>query len=300
MTKAEIRKNFDAIVAFSEIEEFIDTPVKRYSSGMYVRLAFAVAAHLEPEILIVDEVLAVGDAQFQRKCLGKMQDVSNKGRTVLFVSHNMGAVLNLCTRGIVLNSGNIAFNGKIEEAADYYNQTAATIHAREKGWAPHVLYQRNDKDRTRNEFEITKVELLDESRKPKPVISTWDCFTVRIHYSVLRRIERGSVVFQLATPEGASMLLLSTQPDGTLPLALEVGERFVDCNLKELPLASGEFLVGAGLAIPQLEMLCWETALGVLTIHPKDVYSSGLAPTAKRCALATAHGWSSPSIEQEI
>src|SRR5208282_4470299 len=97
MTKAEIRKKFDEIVAFSEIEEFIDTPVKRYSSGMYVRLAFAVAAHLEPEILIVDEVLAVGDAQFQKKCLGKMQDVATKnGRTVLFVSHNMAAVSRLC------------------------------------------------------------------------------------------------------------------------------------------------------------------------------------------------------------
>src|SRR5208282_4338790 len=99
MTKAEIRRKFDEIVAFSEIEEFIDTPVKRYSSGMYVRLAFAVAAHLEPEILIVDEVLAVGDVQFQQKCLGKMQDVSDReGRTVLFVSHNMSAITTLCNR----------------------------------------------------------------------------------------------------------------------------------------------------------------------------------------------------------
>src|ERR1039457_1790425 len=105
MTKAEIRKKFDEIVAFSGIEEFIDTPVKRYSSGMYVRLAFAVAAHLEPEILIVDEVLAVGDAEFQKKCLGKMQDVSKSGRTVLFVSHNMLAIKSLCGTTILMKDG---------------------------------------------------------------------------------------------------------------------------------------------------------------------------------------------------
>src|SRR5476649_1973258 len=105
MTKAEIRRKFDEIVAFSGIEEFIDTPVKRYSSGMYVRLAFAVAAHLEPEILIVDEVLAVGDAEFQKKCMGKMKDVAEHGRTILFVSHNLEAVRKLCTRCILLHKG---------------------------------------------------------------------------------------------------------------------------------------------------------------------------------------------------
>ena len=104
MTQREIRKKFDEIVAFAEVEKFLDTPVKHYSSGMYVRLAFAVAAHLEPEILVVDEVLAVGDAEFQKKCLGKMDEVSeDQGRTVLFVSHNMEAVLKLCTRGVALN-----------------------------------------------------------------------------------------------------------------------------------------------------------------------------------------------------
>ena len=109
MSKAEINRKFDEIVAFAEIEKFLDTPVKRYSSGMYVRLAFAVAAHLEPEILIVDEVLAVGDAQFQKKCLGKMNEVSEQGRTVLFVSHNMAMISNLCRKGIVLDAGRMAF-----------------------------------------------------------------------------------------------------------------------------------------------------------------------------------------------
>ena len=103
MTRAEIRRKFDEIVAFAEVEKFLDTPVKRYSSGMYVRLAFAVAAHLDPEILIVDEVLAVGDAEFQKKCLGKMQDVAGHGRTVLFVSHNMAAIESICTRALLFD-----------------------------------------------------------------------------------------------------------------------------------------------------------------------------------------------------
>jgi len=120
MTKAEIRSKFDEIVAFSGVEKYIDTPVKRYSSGMYVRLAFAVAAHLEPEILIVDEVLAVGDAEFQKKCLGKMKDVSSQGRTVLFVSHNLAAVKSLCTRGILMERGRIVFSGSADETVEHY------------------------------------------------------------------------------------------------------------------------------------------------------------------------------------
>jgi lipopolysaccharide transport system ATP-binding protein len=121
MTRAEIKRKFDEIVAFSEIEKFLDTPVKRYSSGMYVRLAFSVAAHLEPDILIVDEVLAVGDTAFQKKCLGKMEEVSKKrGRTVLFVSHNIPAVLQLTTRAVVLDKGSVIFNGPTEKAVERY------------------------------------------------------------------------------------------------------------------------------------------------------------------------------------
>lgn len=121
MTRVEIKRKFDEIVAFSEIEKFLDTPVKRYSSGMYVRLAFSVAAHLEPDILIVDEVLAVGDTAFQKKCLGKMEEVSKKqGRTVLFVSHNLSAVLQLTTRAVVLDKGGVIFTGPTEKAVERY------------------------------------------------------------------------------------------------------------------------------------------------------------------------------------
>lgn len=127
MSRAEIRKKFDEIVAFAEVEKFLDTPVKRYSSGMYVRLAFAVAAHLEPEILVVDEVLAVGDAQFQKKCLGKMEDVSkNEGRTVLFVSHNMAAIKALCKSVIFLKSGEVNSVGEVNNILNQYLKTEPT------------------------------------------------------------------------------------------------------------------------------------------------------------------------------
>ncbi len=123
---AEIARKFDEIVAFAEVEKFIDTPVKHYSSGMYMRLAFAVAAHLEPEILIVDEVLAVGDAEFQKKCLGKMGDVANRGRTVLFVSHNMHAIKALCTKGMVLQEGRILFSGSAAACVSHYMDATST------------------------------------------------------------------------------------------------------------------------------------------------------------------------------
>lgn len=128
MTRVEIRRKFDEIVAFAEVEKYLDTPVKRYSSGMYVRLAFAVAANLEPEILVVDEVLSVGDIQFQKKCLGKMEAVGKEGRTVLFVSHNLAAISNLCKRGVVLEKGAMAFDGEATKAIHHY--TDALINNR--------------------------------------------------------------------------------------------------------------------------------------------------------------------------
>lgn len=145
MSRAEIKRKFDEIVDFSGVEKFLDTPVKRYSSGMYVRLAFSVAAHLEPEILIVDEVLAVGDAEFQKKCIGKIKDVNvNDGRTVLFVSHNMTAVKNLCNKGFLMNNGVLAFAGETNDVVDKYLQNADT--EKHKRWdydvAPGTMYAR--------------------------------------------------------------------------------------------------------------------------------------------------------------
>lgn len=139
MAKTEIKKKFDEIVAFAEVEKFLDTPVKRYSSGMYVRLAFAVAAHLEPEILLVDEVLAVGDVQFQKKCLGKMGDIAKEGRTVLFVSHNMAAVQNLCGQVILLSQGDIGYLGSTNEGIQKYMEYATISHGGDVDLSVHPM-----------------------------------------------------------------------------------------------------------------------------------------------------------------
>jgi lipopolysaccharide transport system ATP-binding protein len=175
MSRAEIKKHFDAIVDFAEVEKFLDTPVKRYSSGMYVRLAFAVAAHLEPEILVVDEVLAVGDAEFQKKCLGKMEDVSkNGGRTVLFVSHNLAAITSLCFKCLLFNNGNLVDFGKTEKVIDKYILSGKNNEGEIKG--TEIIYQQkytgaqfetirivNSKDVLTNSFGINeeiKIELI--------------------------------------------------------------------------------------------------------------------------------------------
>ena len=142
MKRSEVKKKFDEIVAFAEVEKFLDTPVKRYSSGMYVRLAFSVAAHLDPEILVVDEVLAVGDAEFQKKCLGKMEEVGTEGRTVLFVSHNMASIQQLCTKGILLHDGTVRSDGPIEKVIDTYLNNSGSIGTGSVGDIP----------RTRNDY----------------------------------------------------------------------------------------------------------------------------------------------------
>ncbi|MFM6202201.1 MAG: polysaccharide ABC transporter ATP-binding protein, partial [Dolichospermum sp.] len=158
MSKAEIKKKFDEIVAFAEVEKFLDTPVKRYSSGMYVRLAFAVAAHLEPEILIVDEVLAVGDAQFQKKCLGKMEDVGKEGKTILFVSHDLGFIQLLCSHGILLKEGKIMNDAEINQVIDSYNQ----VLEREINSNKNLLER---KLRTgKGEIKISKIEILSHGK----------------------------------------------------------------------------------------------------------------------------------------
>ncbi|MCU0360593.1 MAG: ABC transporter ATP-binding protein [Bacteroidia bacterium] len=157
MSKSEIDRKFDEIVAFSEVEQFLDTPVKRYSSGMYVRLAFAVAAHLEPDILIVDEVLAVGDAAFQKKCLGKMNDVSLKdGRTILFVSHNMGAVQNLCNKGLFLQNGQNMDFGGISDVVKRYLEAGNAIAGSVFTFADQENYQKS-------KAWFTQVELKDKN-----------------------------------------------------------------------------------------------------------------------------------------
>ena len=169
MTRAEINRKFDEIVDFSGIGQFLDTPVKRYSSGMYVRLAFAVAAHLEPEILIVDEVLAVGDAAFQKKCLGKMDDVARSGRTILFVSHNMGAVKNLCRRSVWLDGGLVKMVGETGDVIKAYLGGSLDSESR-------IEYVENP----RKKVQIRKVEILDKGGQINSEIDINDPFIVRV------------------------------------------------------------------------------------------------------------------------
>jgi lipopolysaccharide transport system ATP-binding protein len=290
MGRREIESKFDEIVAFAEVEKFIDTPVKHYSSGMHMRLAFAVAAHLEPEILLVDEVLAVGDAAFQKKCLGKMGDVAKEGRTVLFVSHNMGAITHLCTSGLVLESGTDIFQGSANSAVEFYNHRVLHLDNNNNGNAPNVLYYARELAE-RHDFCVTKLEVLDVAGNPKPVVMTWDDVVFRIWYSCKKELRLGSVVLEIAGFEGSKLVLLSTQPDGTMPLSFETGEQWVDCHIETIPFSAGEYTVGAGLAIPNLEWLWRDSDLGRLTVLGRDVYGSGLTPAASRCLLAVRHHW---------
>jgi len=164
MRKSEIERKFDEIVAFAEIDKFIDTPVKHYSSGMYVRLAFSVAAHLEPEILLVDEVLAVGDLAFQRKCLGKMDDVAQAGRTVVFVSHNMGLLQTLCQRGIFLHEGSVETDGTITEAVDAYLQTLEQARS-------HDLSLRTDR-KGQGRVRLVEADVVNGSKGASSILKT--------------------------------------------------------------------------------------------------------------------------------
>jgi lipopolysaccharide transport system ATP-binding protein len=172
MARSEIKSKFDAIVAFAEVEKFLDTPVKRYSSGMYVRLAFAVAAHLEPEILVVDEVLAVGDAEFQRKCLGKMKDVAMGGRTVLFVSHNMGAINDLCLRCLLLHEGHLTVDDLTEDVTRAYLAQGAV----KTGVAQF--------EPTSGEAYFEAVSLCDEEGRPSTVFDTRKSIDVRMRFTL--------------------------------------------------------------------------------------------------------------------
>jgi lipopolysaccharide transport system ATP-binding protein len=201
MTKVEIRRKFDEIVAFSGIEEFIETPVKRYSSGMYVRLAFAVAAHLEPEILIVDEVLAVGDAEFQKKCLGKIQDVSRGGRTVLFVSHDHASVRRLCTEIVLLDQGSVRLSGKPSDVI------AAYLHDSNRA---ENFSQRNGDGNIR----ITQLEILDESGRPSNCLKLNEMATFRFHCEAKRNSSRVMFAVAFSTPENGRVLSLYSSYHG--------------------------------------------------------------------------------------
>lgn len=290
MKKREIERKFDEIVAFAEIEKFLDTPVKRYSSGMYVRLAFAVAAHLEPEILVVDEVLAVGDASFQKKCLGKMGEIAKQGRTVMFVSHNMGAVSHLCSSGVVLDEGENIFAGGAAESINFYHHRILSRGEGESTLPNSVIYN-SPENAEKYKIAITKVEILDDDGSPKNLISTWDTITIRIYYSAKGLVERGAVFLEFSPVNGAPLIFLESELDGGVSLAFNQGEQSISCRIERLPFAAGDYTIGAGLVVPNIEVLWRERELGILTVLPKNVYGTGVAPSVSRSQLAVKHHW---------
>jgi lipopolysaccharide transport system ATP-binding protein len=211
MTRREVARKFDAIVDFAETEAFLDTPIKRYSSGMYTRLAFAVASHLEPEILLVDEVLAVGDAAFQQKCLGKMGQVSRQGRTVLFVSHNMTAIKTLCTRAILIEGGQLALDGDVDAVVNRY-LTAGTDMSR-TGIIPESAPRFRD---VAGEAAFRSVQLLDPSGRAVDQLYFGQPFRIKCACDILKDIPDGLFEISISTPDGIQVTC-STTLDGGQP-----------------------------------------------------------------------------------
>ena len=242
MRKAEIDRKFDEIVAFAEVEKFIDTPVKRYSSGMYVRLAFGVAAHLETEVLLVDEVLAVGDAQFQRKCFAKINEIGRNGRTILFVSHNMAAVRNICEEAIILERGRLLAKGEIDEAVDRY---LAQVDTQE------------DEVVETNNFTVNSVQIKSNH---SPVIKTFDPVEVKVRFIPKVEVGDAGLYISILTTDMRRLTGLDFKDFATAPV-LKAGEI---CELgfavESLPLLPGTY---------QLEIHLKDMARGLIEMVPR-------------------------------
>ncbi|MGK0327342.1 ABC transporter ATP-binding protein [Polaribacter sp.] len=237
MTKTEIKSKFDEIVDFSGVERYIDTPVKRYSSGMMVRLGFAVAAHLEPEILVVDEVLAVGDAEFQKKAIGKMQDVSkNEGRTVLFVSHNMASINKLCKKGVVLENGGITYNGEVEDAINYYlSQNNYEDLSSEK-----FIESRSEK-----KFQLIYAKASNEKNEVKGSFETKEDIYLLLRFSVKERIPGLYGYLQISKKDSDVTVLVSDSNDLKMNFfdRIPLGETEIKIKIPKRLLAVGEYII---------------------------------------------------------
>ena len=237
MTRGEINRKFDEIVAFAEVEQFLDTPVKRYSSGMYVRLAFAVAAHLEPEILIIDEVLAVGDAQFQKKCLGKMEAVSKDGRTVLFVSHNMAAIRELCSRAILFKKGSVKLDGPVKAVTDAYLREAVGDNEGPSG-------ERFYLEDPRKEFQLLSIRLKNKAGQ---VDQSFDCDeAVNIEINCVSRQSIPGLYGYLAVLNREGQSVLVSDSYDVLPNRLDMlptGNHTINIEIPARSLAAGDYVV---------------------------------------------------------
>jgi lipopolysaccharide transport system ATP-binding protein len=288
MTRSEIMSRFDEIVDFAEISKFLDTPAKRYSSGMYIRLAFAVAAHLTSEILFVDEVLAVGDSAFQKKCLLKMGDISRGGRTILFVSHNMAAVQNLCQRGIVLKHGMITLDDEIGKAISHYTQQI------DSDLQSAVEYR---KDRTgTNWLTFTKVELSDEHNSVIQRIVCGQHIKINLFYKSTRILREATVVvgFTVTTSANSILLNLNTYESGDTVIISSEG-RF-ECYWPNFPLRSGVYYLTIYCQVNG-EMVDLVQRAFSLSVEDGDFFKSGkLIPLSSGVLYLTQHKWTGYAV----
>ena len=244
MRKAEIDRKFDEIVAFAEVETFLDTPVKRYSSGMYVRLAFGVAAHLETEVLLVDEVLAVGDAQFQKKCFEKMRDIGVHGRTILFVSHNMSAVRSICKQALIIDKGRVVARGEIDDTVDRY-------------LSQHSSAQDSCETVETNTFSVTAVEVTSATG---PVIKTFDSVQVKVRFIPKAEIRDPGLYVSILTMDSRRLTGLDLK-DFITTAPLRVGEvAELGFTIESLPLLPGTY---------QLEIHLKDMAKRLIEIVPQ-------------------------------
>lgn len=296
MSRAEIGAKFDEIVAFSEIEQFLDTPVKRYSSGMYVRLAFAVAANLNPEILIVDEVLAVGDMAFQKKCLGKMNEVGRGGRTVLFVSHNLAAVENLCQRGIVLESGKLTFDGSSKEAVRHY-LTLASARLGESG--SHIVEFENNGERIpyMGKF-LRRAELFTEGEQPlQEGLPMGAPLKVKIYFDLPRATESFNMGLGFDNMFGQRIFTAHSCFEPDRSHGARVGQQVFCCDIPSFTLAPGDYTTSLWLDIGNAHADEVNDAIRVNVIK-SDYYGTGKVPW--NGAFVLPHRWQLEEVDEAV
>ncbi|MCW5798059.1 MAG: Putative LPS ABC transporter ATPase [Nitrospira sp.] len=266
MRKVDIDKRFDAIVEFSGTQQFIDTPVKRYSSGMYVRLAFSVAAHLDPEILIVDEVLSVGDGAFQKKCLGKMDEVRRDGRTVILVSHDLPVVASLCQRAILLRHGRVVGDGQPQQIIEQYMSEAFTD-------AGVSLADRTDRY-TKGELTVQAITFLDDKLNPLQPVMSGQHLVIRVHYRChVRKVFKDMRVMVVINRDERASCIFSTDLVSRTPLDLE-GSGYVDFHVPHLPLCGGRYFLHAAIE-NNIVTQDWVQYAAELQVLDGDYYGTG-------------------------
>jgi lipopolysaccharide transport system ATP-binding protein len=286
MSRFEIKKKFDEIVAFAEVEKFLDTPVKHYSSGMYVRLAFAVAAHLEPEILVVDEVLAVGDAQFQQKCLGKMENVARGGRTILFVSHNMSTIQKLCSYGIYLKSGHVEYEGNMSQVLNKY---LSDVKENSK-FCP--LRERKDRQGTGG-VKIIKFYILDKLGREQHILSSGEDYRFVMEYEKSSSCEKlSNVVVSIAITDSRNEIIFLVRSNFTNQnLSLSKDKGRIECYVKDFSLATGSYSSTLFLSHGEAEVLDWiEDASGII-VEGGDFFGTGSIGLPSHCRVLTRADW---------